>query len=266
MLEAQARRSRQSRLTVKLASTPHEVRQAQRLRWQVFGEEQGARIDTPHAGFDIDDLDDFCEHLIVVDEASAAVVGTYRMLTAEAAQRAGGYYSEREFDLRGLRQPGIRLLELGRSCIAPAHRTGATIALLWSGLADFLIVTGHDALIGCASIPLDEDPAGVAWLAAELFRLHAAPPPLRAASRRPMPFTARIAAAPVPLPPLLKGYLRSGAVVCAEPYWDSDFNCADLLLHLDVGRLTARYARRFMPERQRSAAQGPAAALHPASF
>lgn len=235
------------RCSLRLARTPEEIRQAQRLRWKVFAEEQGARLDTPVPGFDIDDLDEHCQHLIVTS-GTGAVIGTYRLLTDEAARRAGGYYSEREFDLGGLLSSGRKLLEVGRSCVLPEYRTGATIALLWSGIADFLVSSGHDALIGCASIPLMDAPAAGAYLARSLAQSHPAPAEIGVVPRNRLPFASDAHGVSMPVPPLLKGYLRSGALVCGEPCWDPDFNCADLFLYLSIDQMAGRYARRFMPD------------------
>lgn len=249
MQTEQVSATRATRLNVHLARSEQEIRAAQRLRWQVFAEEQGARIATPMHGYDIDELDAHCEHLVAVDTSSGLVVGTYRLLTAEAAVRAGGYYSEREFDLCTLKRPGVRLLELGRSCVLPAYRNGGTIAMLWSGLVDFLIVTGHHALIGCASIPLKDDPAAAAQLAVMLSRTYKGPADLKAEPLLRLPHDVFISAREATrLPPLIKGYLRSGAVVCGDPCWDPDFDCADLLLYLSIDRLVGRYARHFLPQ------------------
>ena len=62
----------------------------------------------------------FARHLLVLDEASQAVIGTYRVLTPAAqAQRVGGTYSDTEFDLTRLRSLRSRMVELGRSCVHP---------------------------------------------------------------------------------------------------------------------------------------------------
>lgn len=235
-----------SRYSFRLAETRGEIREAQRLRWTIFAEEQGAILDTPEPGFDIDALDDYCEHLIVMD-AKSNVISTYRLLTADAARKAGGYYSEHEFDLGSLLRSDRKLLEIGRSCVLPEHRSGAAIALLWSGIAGFVMDSGHDALIGCASIPLQDDPAQGAALARSLASLHAAPSELSVAPKLHLPFHSGKTSGTVSVPPLIKGYLRSGAMVCGEPCWDPAFNCADLFLYLDLAWLTVRYAHRFMP-------------------
>ncbi len=120
-----------SGLVVSWARHEDEVRQAQRLRYDVFAGEMGARLTSPVPGHDIDLFDDFCEHLLVRDEASGAVIGTYRVLTPAQAKRVGGTYSDTEFDLTRLRTLRPRMVELGRSCVHPDHRHGGVIMALW---------------------------------------------------------------------------------------------------------------------------------------
>ena len=233
-----------ARYAVGLAEDASDVDAAQRLRWSVFAEEQGAVLGSPRPGLDIDVLDDHCDHLLVTDLDDGAVVGTYRLLPADAARRCGGYYSEREFDLDRVLTNGGRLLELGRACVHPLHRNGVFISLLWSGLAGYLVRSRHDGLIGCASIPLGEDaPAGAA-LAASLVCMHLAPNQLHVTPRRRLAIGP--GGRPAVVPPLVKGYLRSGAKVCGDPFWDTDFASADLFMHLDANQISARYARRFV--------------------
>ena len=56
-----------SKLTVTLAKSAFEVREAQRLRYQVFAEECGAHLESAIMGIDEDEFDSSCEHLIVRD-------------------------------------------------------------------------------------------------------------------------------------------------------------------------------------------------------
>jgi putative hemolysin len=120
---------------VSLARHQDEVREAQRLRWQVFAEEMGARLDSPEPGLDIDLYDAHCEHLLVRDPETAEVVGTYRILSPSAAKRVGDYYTETEFDLTRLQHLRGNMVELGRSCVHADYRTGGVITLLWAGFA-----------------------------------------------------------------------------------------------------------------------------------
>ncbi|MBW8328913.1 MAG: GNAT family N-acetyltransferase, partial [Thiobacillus sp.] len=149
-----------SRYHASLAVDDTEIREAQRLRYQVFAEEMGARLPSVLPNHDIDLYDPFCDHLLVRELDSGEVVGTYRILPPEAARRVGSYYSEQEFDLTRLSFLRPRMAELGRSCVHPAHRSGAVIARLWMGLADYMTRYGYEYLVGCASIGMAEGGPG----------------------------------------------------------------------------------------------------------
>ena len=114
-----------------------EVREAQRLRHQVFAIEMGARLATTLPGHDVDLFDDYCEHLLVRDVITQEVIGTYRVLTPTQAKRAGSTYSDIEFDLVRLRAVRERMVEVGRSCVHPAHRQGTVIMALMGGVIAF---------------------------------------------------------------------------------------------------------------------------------
>ena len=140
-------------LSVGLACGQSEILDAQRLRYRVFAGEMGANLPSRTPGVDHDIYDPYCEHLVVRDTQSGEVVGTYRILPPENARQVG-YYSENEFDLTRLQHLRSRLVEIGRSCVHPDYRTGGTITLLWSGLAQYMTERGYDYLMGCASISM----------------------------------------------------------------------------------------------------------------
>ena len=237
--------ARRPRLHVGLAQCESEIREAQKLRYRIFAEELGARLPTRMPGIDIDLYDPYCEHLIVRDEANDRIVGTYRILSPQSAKRTGGYYSENEFDLTRLQLLRQGMVEIGRSCIDPDYRTGGTIALLWSGLANYMTQGGYRTLIGCASIGM----ADGGHIAANLYRRlgeHMAPPEYRVFPRHPLPVEQLFNGQPAELPPLIKGYLRAGAYIGGEPAWDPDFNTADLLIMMPMARVDERYARHFL--------------------
>ena len=141
-------------IEVAWAKTLDEVREAQRLRHQVFALEMGAQLKCVIEGHDIDVFDDFCEHLLVRDAATRQVIGTYRVLTPTQAKRVGSFYTDTEFDLTRLRAQRERMVELGRSCVHPQHRHGGVIMALWGALAEFMVRNKLDVMIGCASIPM----------------------------------------------------------------------------------------------------------------
>ena len=232
--------------TVALARSEEEVREAQRLRYKVFVEELGAHVKTRLPGHDIDHFDPFCEHLIVRESHADRIVGTYRILSPEAARRVGSYYSESEFYINRLQNLRSRMVEVGRSCIHPDHRSGAVITLLWAGLADYMVGNNYEYLMGCASIGMADGGHNAANLFAQLDPAHMAPAEYRSFPLHGLPFERLANGQPVLVPPLIKGYLRVGAWVCSEPAWDPDFNTADLLLLLPMSRMNPRYMRHFV--------------------
>ncbi|QKW08876.1 GNAT family N-acetyltransferase [Streptomyces sp. NA04227] len=239
-----------SNYVTSIADTEEQIRAAQRLRYQVFAEEMGAALSTPLAGHDIDEYDDRVDHLIVTDTTSGEVVGTYRLLPPGRLQHS---YSDSEFDLRALDEVRPSMIETGRSCVHPDHRSGAVINLMWSGLARYVLLSGHRYLAGCASVPLSDGgvAASNAWLLGN--SKHASPTELRVHPRRPWVPSAQAAVerpSYAELPPLLRAYLRIGAWMCGAPAHDPEFGVADFFVLLDMDRLNDRYRRYFLGEVQ----------------
>ena len=232
-------------LSVGLALNEREILAAQKLRYRVFAEELGAHLPTRTPGVDQDIFDPYCDHLVVRNEATGQVIGTYRILSPEKAKQVGSYYSESEFDLTRLQHLRPRMVEIGRSCVHPDFRTGATIALLWSGLAQYMQQRGYDYLIGCASISMADGGHAAASIFSRLDS-HMSPIEFRVFPRCPLPIAALKNDLPAEIPPLIKGYLRAGAYVCGEPAWDPDFNTADLPILMPMAKVSDRYAKHFM--------------------
>jgi len=232
------------RLHLSLASNGEEIAQAQRLRWEVFAEEQGARL--AGNGLDQDDFDPWCDHLLVRDLSTDSVVGTYRILPPHRAYLLGRCYAETEFDLTPLEPLRSTMVELGRSCVHPDYRSGAVINLLWAGLARYMQKGGYQYLIGCPSISMADGGQLAASVYATLQAQHACPDALRTRPHCRLPLEAFTHAPDPALPPLIKGYARLGAWVCAEPAWDPDFNTADLLMLLPLARVAPRHLDRLL--------------------
>lgn len=242
-----------SGLAVAWARSEDEVREAQRLRYTVFADEMGARLTPPAgtpAGLDVDSFDPFCEHLLVrtadADGSVGPVIGTYRVLTPGAAERAGGLYSETEFDLAPLAELRPRIVELGRSCVHPEFRSGGAIMALWGALAEFMVRNGLDIMVGCASISMRDGGHYAASLWEQLGRSHMADERWRVHPRLALPVDELRRDLEVDPPPLIKGYMRCGARVLGAPAWDPDFNTADLPLMMQISDLPARYRKHFL--------------------
>lgn len=248
-------------LQARLVSDPAELDAAQRLRYRIFTEEMGACFSQDDAVADRDEdcFDAICDHLIVLDttlpgSTADQIVGTYRLLRDEVAQRAGGFYSAGEFAIDALvaRHRGKRFLELGRSCVIPAHRSKRTIELLWQGIWAYCLHHEIDVMLGCASFP-----GAVAQMHAlplSFLHQHARatgewavdPATHDAVAMDMMPEEAiDMKAALCAMPPLIKGYLRLGAKFADTAVIDRAFGSTDVMVILPVTTISERYVRYY---------------------
>ncbi|GAA1768846.1 GNAT family N-acetyltransferase [Luedemannella helvata] len=215
-----------------------------------FAEELGARLRSPVPGLDVDEFDDHCDHLVVREEHTGETVGTYRMLPPAKAAALGRRYADGEFDLRLLAPLRDAVVETGRSCVHPDHRSGAVINLMWTGIARYLHLMGKRWLTGCASVPVGDGGVAARAVWGMVRGKHLAPPRLRVTPHNPYPLEQDDplprAAALALTPALLRGYLRLGAWVCGPPAYDPDFAVADFFILLSLDRIDPRYLRHFL--------------------
>lgn len=247
------------KLSVRLAASEQDVRAAQQLRWHVFYEEMGAHPPSGMSvGLDCDAYDDVCDHLLVIDDMAdqeSKIVGTYRLLRQDRLLQGQSFYSAQEFDLSdvlGASGAAGQVLELGRSCVLPAYRTSGTIALLWRGIADYVATHNIRLMLGCASFH-GTDPQEHALGLSYLTHKHLAPHGYRpraigadAIKTDLLPigsYDERRAL--MTLPPLVKGYLRTGAMIGEGAYVDHAFNTIDVCIVLPVAQMIGRYLTKF---------------------
>ena len=233
------------RLEARFVRAAVELRDAQRLRAQVFSAEFGVVFDDPE-GLDRDHFDGFCDHINVYDTANDLLVATTRLLTREKARLAGSFYSAHEFDMTALDGLEGRVLEIGRTCVHPDYRSGGAITVLWSALSDYLTGQDFSYLLGCASISLRDGGHNFAAIMPELRERYFVEPALRVVPRRGVLVEEASAGSSASLPPLLKAYLRMGCRIGGEACWDPEFQCADVFVLLDVAAMSARYAQRLL--------------------
>ncbi len=245
---------RAGHLGLRIASTPGEVDAVQALRYRVFYEERGAAPDADAAlsHRDRDAFDLVTDHLVVVDHAIGpgpeGVVGTYRMLRREGAARIGRFYSADEYDIAPLLSFPGRILELGRSCVDANYRGRAVMQLLWRGIAAYVFQHEIDLMFGCASLT-GTDPDEVGAELTYLFHNHLAPPALRPTAlpgryvdmRRRPPEQIDTKRTLMTLPPLIKGYLRMGAMIGDGAVVDHQFNTTDVAIVVRTDLVTDRY-------------------------
>ena len=237
------------RYEVRLTENAREILEAQRLRYEVFAGELGAKLESGRLGLDRDRYDHFVKHLIVRDTHQRKIIGYTRILTRDMANIVGGFYSSNEFDLTRIMSLQGNIIEIGRTCIHRDHRRGGTISLLWSGIARVMEAYRADYLIGCASIPMGENGETPQTILGSLDRSHLSSEMYRVYPKTPVPFKRDLqpTSSSVEIPPLIKGYLRAGAKICGEPCWDREFNVADVFICLDREQIDKRYQKRFVP-------------------
>lgn len=256
---------RAGQLDVRLATSEEEIRAAQSLRYRIFYGEMGAEptIEMRRLQRDVDGYDSICDHLLVIDhgaDGTPHVVGTYRLLRQLVAMQHRGFYSSGEYDLSPLLDisfqsrigAGRQLLELGRSCVAREYRNNVTINLLWRGIAAYLQTHSIAYMFGCASLH-GKNPDDHAVALSYLYHHHLAPEDLRVRAlpehyvpmERLAPGAYDFREALKNLPPLIKGYLRTGCKIGDGAFIDHQFNTVDVFILLPVEGITQRYSERF---------------------
>jgi len=257
-------------LRVRLARGSKEVKAAQALRYQVFYKSMGAhpKFRQRLGRVDSDRYDSLCEHLLVtttnkVKKASRktrlaggeTVIGCYRLLRREIAERNFGFYTQGEFDLTpflaGVGRD-LNILELGRSCVHPDHRSGKAISLMWKGLGVFVERNGIDAMMGCASFS-GTDPRALAEPLSYLHHNHTGVGAWQVKAHGDQFVDMNMLAAEAidektvrrALPPVLRGYIRSGALVGNGAVIDRRFNTVDVFVLMPMQHLSERYRRRY---------------------
>lgn len=252
---------RAGNLGVRLATTAEELEAVQALRYRVFYEEMGAQADKIAVATrrDHDEFDAVADHLLVVDhdlgENVNNVVGTYRLIRQEAAQRLGRFYSASEYDISVLESFPGQKLELGRSCTDAAYRSRAVMQLLWRGIAAYVFHYGIDLMFGCASLS-GTDPDALAPELTYLATHHLAPEAIRPRAlparyvemRRGDPAGLDARQALMSLPPLIKGYLRLGGFVGEGAVIDGQFNTTDIAVVVQTDLVTEKYYRHYERE------------------
>ncbi len=258
---------RMGNLEVRLARSRSDLRRAQKLRYEVFYEEMDA---IPNAASmlsrrDEDPYDAVCDHLLVVDYGDIRqekhswrrlprVVGTYRVLRQDAAERSGGFYTQNEYNIKPLLAGNrdCEFLELGRSCVLKPYRNKRTVELLWHGIWAYVRERGVDVMIGCASFP-GIDPKQHALPLSFLHHHARAPKEWRARAHdrlyidmNMMPAKDMDAKAALKaMPPLIKGYLRLGAYFGDGAVIDRQFGTTDVLVVLPIEAIDERYFGHF---------------------
>ncbi len=248
------REIREGRYVAQFARTKEELLGALRLRFEVFNLELGEGLQASFlTGRDMDEFDEQCHHLIVVDtENQDRVVGTYRMQTGEMARAGRGFYSNGEFELSTLPPEMLSdSIELGRACVAQDHRNTAVLFLLWRGLAAYLMHNRKRYLFGCCSLT-SQDPVDGLRVMRLLERKGQVDPSFNVTTQPGFECVAQddviLVNQEVRLPKLFQIYMRYGARVCSRPALDRQFKTNDFLVLFDVKAIDEQSRKMFFAD------------------
>lgn len=243
---------------VKLAQEKEEIQQALKLRYEVFKLEMSGNAKIQESSeLDSDIYDKFCDHLIVIDKTTHKIVGTYRLLLSSKVNKKIGFYSEKIFDIHNIKRLAndYQALELGRSCIHRDYRSRPVINLLWNGIAKYIKDYNVRYLFGSVRL-LTSDPIEVSRIFKFIKKRFYAPLKFRVYPKAKNKFNGLKKNIEIRnpreifhyLPPLVKGYLRLGVLVCGEPAINLDLSSVVIFILLDVQNMSDAYKQHFFQE------------------
>ena len=240
-----------SRLIMRKAMTDEDREAVMRLRFEVFNLELNEGLQKSFlTGLDADEIDPYCDHIMIVDATRDLVVGTYRLLLGSRAEKGIGFYAEREFEISDLKRLKGEKLELGRACVHRDYRGSTVLSLMWAGIARYVERYHVNYLFGCGSIHTI-NPVIVSSIYSYLKNRNLAEDVCRITPLKAVP---GFSADTPPdkgifakhMPSLLTAYLRLGARIQGEPAFDEEFGVSDFFVLLKRGNMLNRYGKRYL--------------------
>ena len=247
---------------VRLTRNKEERKQVRQLRYSVFVEEEGASATEEQRalGEEYDSYDRFAEYMAVFH--NGRVVGTYRIIDRNAAEKMGGFYTETEYNLSKIKKYRGNIAEMSRACVEKSYRDNALVMrMLWAGLGEFIVRRKIGIVFGVASF-VGTKPARSAQAISYLYYNHLTPlnlhatvlsenfadginPKLSRMNILPREFVDE-ADAKSEMTPLIKGYLRLGATFGRGVFVDAPFNSYDVFVMLETRKMNAVYQKHFL--------------------
>ncbi len=247
---------------VRLTRNKEERRMVRNLRYEVFVVEEGASAtEEQHAlREEYDDYDMAAEYMAVFHNGK--VVGTYRIIDRNAAEKMGGFYTETEFNITKIKKSPANIAEMSRACVAREYRDNALVMrMLWAGLGEYIVRRKVALIFGVASW-VGKNPGLSAQAISYLYYNNLSPLKFRATvipenfADGVNPKLARMNILPAvfvdedaarrEMPPLIKGYLRLGASFGRGVFVDAPFNTYDVFVLMQVKNIDAAYKKHFL--------------------
>ena len=231
----------------RLASDTADIARAQSLRHRSFLWQRGI---AKSPGHDADKFDSLCQHMLVEDRGSGALVCCYRLMSFDATQSLATSYAAQVYGLAALDAfPGAKL-ELGRFCLDPDWHDPDILRLAWGAMAQIVDAERVSLLLGCSSFE------GADWLphakALALLRSHFAPNAWMPLQKAPEVFSYAEALRDTPvdlrdalqsLPSLLRTYLAMGGWVSDHAVIDRQLDTLHVFTAVEIAKIPPARAR-----------------------
>jgi len=225
-------------------NNPEELRETQKLRYDFLVRAFDPSL--PEDGIDDDGFDELTDSILVIEKATGAIVGTYRLATAKT-MKGHRYKTEEEFDIDALKADPDGIVELGRAVVHPECKDPRVIGMLWKGLFDYAKANHVRYFIGTCSLHgVDPTVYNKCW---GYLREHALNTKfnIRAAKNAfEFPVIDGLSLNEAEIPSLLKGYLLIGGTISLNGYIDPVFKSTDVLVIADTWNLDERRMKFFL--------------------
>jgi len=246
---------------VRLTRNKEERKQVRQLRYEVFCLEENASAteEQKSLGEEYDAYDTYADYMAVFHENK--IVGTYRIIDRDAAEKMGGFYTEREFNLSKIKKVKGNIAEMSRACVKAEYRdNGLVMRLLWAGLCEYVVKRKIAILFGVPSF-VGTNPAQSAQALSYLYYNCLSPSHLRVNVLKenlepgvnpqmtqmnilPRAFVDE-AEARKQMTPLIKGYLRLGATFGRGVFIDKGFGTYDVFVLVQTKNIDKTYQKHF---------------------
>jgi L-ornithine Nalpha-acyltransferase len=200
-------------------------------------------------GSESDEFDNYSKHLVVIENETQDVVGTYRLLLGSAAAAGGGFYCETMFDISYFKKNSQgETLEMGRACVAPGYQKFGVLPLLWKGILAFVDKYDIGYILGSAAFDHASPEKVGSFMVyfkekgclTQSWKVHPLP-----GKQYPFVRPDKINLGGSRPPTLIRGYLRMGACVCGEPALDDHFSNVVLFMLINTRQMNVAYWNQF---------------------
>lgn len=228
---------RKGRYRARFAHSPADIHAAQKLRTRAFRGKAGGELDADY-------FDEVCDHVLVEDQRSGALVCCFRILPLTGGQDIARSYSAQYYELSALEEFKGPMVEMGRFCMDPDVKDPDILRVAWGAMTTYVDEQGVEMLFGCSSFH-GTDAEHYLDAFAMLKERHLAPkrwlPKVKApkvfkfAQKRARKPDAKLAM--LRMPPLLRTYLLMGGWVSDHAVVDNHMNTLHVFTGLEINAI-----------------------------